>query len=279
MKNLVLLLSFFLLGQFVSAQNNVIDLYFKVEQKDPQFSKLKVNSKTFEYASEFKSADAREQKLIASIQKLEGIKGLFIEQSEKAKMTYENAYDKIRANKNYEELMSFQHKEDQGIFMIRESEDKIQELMAMFNAENEFGVITIFGEIELQSITDLAAVMEKNGKAWFDHFENMSEDAIVFDLAAKPGDQVSTPQVLSAKDLNIRIYPNPAVDHVMLEALEDKGEKYEIAFYSLLGEKLEDLGKLNLPYRLELNDFPKGTYFVRITNASGKFKNYKIVKP
>ena len=278
MKNLLVLLSFLLLGQLVTAQNNVIDLYFKAEQKNPDFSKLKVNSKTFEYVKELKSVDVQEQKLIASIQKLEGIKALFLENSDKVKLTYDHAYKQIMANNDYDELMSLRHEDHNGIFMIREADDKILELMAMFTSDQEFGVISIFGEIELQSILDLAQVMEKNGKAWFDHFENMSDDAIVLDKATSSGKK-SSEQILLNNGLSVRIYPNPAVDHINIESLSDENEEFEISFYSLLGEQLKDLGKVQMPLRLEVRDFPIGAYFVRITSSDGTFMNYRIVKP
>jgi len=149
-------------------------------------------------------------------------------------------------------------------------------LMFMYGGIEDFGVVTIYGEIDLKRINDLAQVIEKNGQAWFDAFENIATEEIIFDgnaseIEAKKNEFVDA-------DLQLRVYPNPAVDYVNLEALKGGDDTYELGFYSILGEPIQNVGKVNLPYKLALKDVPAGSYFVRITNEAGAFKNYKIVK-
>lgn len=278
MKNLITLLLLTLIGNVMHAQQNVIDRYLAAYDQDESFTKLNVAEKTFDLFTAIETKDVQEQQLIASIKKLKGIKGLFKEKTAEGLAIFKESALKIKANKEYEELVSFSNPEHQGIFMLREQESVIQELMVMFASPEEFGVVTIFGEIDIKRIKDLATVIEKNGQAWFDIFENIATEEIVFGGDSGNGFAAKKQAITKIGELELSVYPNPAVDHVMLAAVKGGGQQYELSFYSLIGEPIRNVGKVDLPYRLALEDVPAGAYFVRITDEAGAFKNFKIVK-
>ncbi len=257
----------------MSAQSNVIDKHFQDYKQDHRFTKVSVAGKTFELFNEVETKSTTEQELVESIQKIEGIRGLFMEKSEEAPATYRQGHLKITNDADYEELMSVQNSEHNGIVMIKESAGTIEELVAMFSDLDKFGIFTIYGDLELQAMRDLATVIEENGEAWFKTFEKLDTNPIIF------GAENSKGETLSNEDLAISIYPNPATDFVMLKSLNDSDANFTIGFYSLLGDQIQADKKVQLPYQLELKDVPQGSYFVRITNAAGEFRNYKIVKP
>lgn len=276
MKNLLSILCLFLVANFVQAQTNVIDRYFANYESDDSFTKLKVSEKSFELFSQIETKDAQEQEVIASIKKLKGIKGLFKENGEDGLSVYKTGLDKIKNSGEYEDLVSFSNPEHNGIFMIREDAEVIKELTVMYGSQNDFGLVTIYGEIDVRRIKDLAEVIQKNGQEWFATFDNIAKDEIVFDSNASQME--SRKNSFFDAELQLNIYPNPAVDFVNLEAVKGGDDFYELTFYSLLGEPIQQVGQVNLPYKLALKDVPAGSYFIRITNAKGAFKNYKIVK-
>jgi len=278
MKKLLTFFGLLLAGALVSAQNNVIDKYFDDLQSVDEVTKFNVQQKTFELFTEIQTKDVQEQQLIESIKKLDGIKGIFQEQTNEGADYFHMGMRGILSDGGYEELMSMSSPEEKGIVMIRENDESILEMMAMFHSENEFGVFTIFGDLDLHRISDIREVIRKNGKAWFDVFENISKESLVFDPNSDIT-QVEKQELHFDTDLDINIFPNPAIDHVMLTQESGKNESVQLGFYTLIGEEVLSLDKVQLPYRLNLNDIPSGSYFVRITTTDGVFKNFKIVKP
>jgi len=278
MKKILTFFGLLLAGALVSAQSNVIDKYFNDLQEVDNVTKVNVQEKTFELFTEIETKDAQEEQLIASIRKLEGIKGIFLENSSEAPQNYADGFNDIMSDGDYEELMSLSNPNDKGIVMIREEDDKILEMMVMFNSANEFGVFTIFGDLDIKRVGDIGDVIRKNGKAWFDVFENISQETLVFNPSVD-SEQNVRPVERFDSDLDLTIFPNPAIDHVMLTRKSGENQSVQLGFFTLIGEEILALDKVQLPYRLDINDIPSGSYFVRIANDDGAFKNFKIVKP
>ncbi len=278
MKKILTFFGLLLAGALVSAQSNVIDRYFNELQEVDDVTKVNVQEKTFDLFTEIETKDEKEEQLIESIKKLEGIKGIFQENSVKAPQNYAQGFKSIMADGEYEELMSLSNPAEKGIVMIREGDGKVLEMMAMFSSENEFGVFTIFGDLDINRVSDIGDVIRKNGKAWFDVFENVSQEDLVFTSPYSQGDKTIPSQRIDA-ELDLTIYPNPAVDHIMLTSRSGEKNAVQLGFYTLIGEEILALDNVQLPYQLNLNEIPAGSYFVRITTDTGAFKNYKIVKP
>ncbi|NNE29706.1 MAG: DUF4252 domain-containing protein [Saprospiraceae bacterium] len=275
MKNLIALIGFLLISAVGISQSNIIDKYFADQQSDPATTKLNVAKKSFELFQTIETKKEVEQQIISSLQKLDGIKGLFRENKDGGLEIYRTADGQIKFDDAYAELMSFQHEDNLGQFLIREEGELILELAVMFASGNDLGVVTIFGEIDLKSITSLAKAIENNGKAWFEVFENIAAEEIVFSGNAQ--NRENNNSGILSEELNLRVYPNPARDFINLQPEKGSTGLYELGFYSLLGEPIQASTKVSLPHQLLLKDVPSGSYFLRITDEAGQFKNFKIV--
>ena len=281
MKKMLLLTFTVLLCGFTNAQNNFISSYLSQYEKDPSFSTVNVTNKTFALFTEITAQNQNERMVLDAIAKLNGIKVLHKEKSDDCKTLYTNATEDILNDDRYEELISVQTQEERFLLMLREEENLILELAMIVGEKDEFLVATLFGEIDLKNITRLTTVIKNHGKEWFKIFENIQSDELVFSGAkfnktkSKNGHQ----NTLTGDDMPIRIYPNPVSDYVRLESPGSSEAIYELEFFSIIGEPVKNIGKVSLPYKIQLEDLPSGAYFLRLTNAQGTFKNFKILKP
>lgn len=92
-------------------------------------------------------------------------------------------------------------------------------------------------------------------------------------IAANPGSGVGISSS-SSNDLNIKIYPNPATERIIIDYPDSD---FNYVLYNGLGQLIEQ--KLNNQNKTEilLNDFAKGIYFIEVSNGSGTHRT-KIVK-
>lgn len=86
---------------------------------------------------------------------------------------------------------------------------------------------------------------------------------------------------LIPKNFSVSIFPNPFNPSTIIEVNIFQSDKYSIEVYNLLGEKVVDLfsGELTAGtsrFSLEMNNFPTGTYFVKIASAEN-IKVHKIL--
>ena len=213
--------------------------------------------------------------MLGAIAKLEGIKVLHQEKSKDAKALYEDAYENLQSDGRFEELISVQTSDESVLLMLREEDGVIRELTIDAGGKENFFLATIYGEIDLKKLSRLTEVIKQNKNEWFDIFQNIESDELVFGKAKTTNKSKSQ----SSEDIQVNVFPNPASDHVQLEAKGLSGTEYELQFFSIIGEPIKNMGTVTLPYRLELKDLPSGAYFLRLTNESGAFKNYRIVKP
>ncbi len=274
-KNILLLLAFCCGMNFSQAQNNFISDHLAKYENDSNFDHINVSSKTFELFNEIEAKNANEQSVLGAIAKLDGIKVLFQENTDQAKALSEEAKSKARGDSNYEDLIRVETSTENFLFMVREESDVIKELTVIAGDHQDFMVGTLFGEIDLQSISKLTSVIKENGKEWFAVFENIANEAIDFNGAENRNQNANK----TGEDIAINIFPNPVDSYVQLEAIDKSNATYELEFFNSIGVSVKKVGTVSLPYRIELADLPTGAYFLRLTNANGTFKNYRIVKP
>ncbi len=99
---------------------------------------------------------------------------------------------------------------------------------------------------------------------------------------------LNTAIVLSAYDLteikeSVQIYPNPAVNSVMIEFTNLNGiSNLELGVYDISGRLVEQIysggiSGANQTYRVNVADMPNGLYFVRFTTPNGQFAKKFVV--
>ena len=263
------------------AQDNAIDKYFKQHLDNPAFSKFSITKKSFELITEIETDDPDEQRVLEAIGKIDGILVLMNEHTQISKEYYTEAAAKLVPDQDYQDLLVVEHQEDNVRFLIREDEEAIREFVIVAGEENNFVIGSIYGEIDLASISKLADVIRDKEHNWFDLFKNVDTEELVFGEQPTNSDGALKNNIskTSLNNLQLRIFPNPATDFINIAPEGGVHVEMEVGFYSLLGEKVQHIGKVQLPYRVKLNELPAGAYFLRLTDEAGVFRNFRIVKP
>ncbi|MEM1119843.1 MAG: DUF4252 domain-containing protein [Bacteroidota bacterium] len=168
MKKIVILFCAVLFVGNVSAQTNAISKHFKQFQRDTSFTKVSVTSRMFSLFTEIEADDEDEEEILAAMAKLKGIKALVKNDSDNARNLYFDALDVIQEDGGYEELMTVEDGTENIYFTIREEADKISELLMVIGGNKNFMVMTLFGEIDLNSIAKLSRVLKIKGMEAFE---------------------------------------------------------------------------------------------------------------
>ena len=265
---------------FMYAQENAIDTYFSDYLENPKFSKIMITSETFDLITDIETDNPDEQRVLDAIAKIEGILVLINEDTPISLEYYTEATGKLVPDENYQDLLVVEHKTDNVRFMVREDEEAIREFVMAVREDNTFVLASIYGEIDLSSISNLAEVIKKNGKDWFKAFKNVDSEELVFEHPDKsPTELENKTSKTSLNNLNLSIFPNPATKYINISSENGVHAELEVAFYSLLGQPIQNVGTVTLPYKVELSNLPAGAYFLRLTDKEGTFRNFRIVKP
>jgi len=277
MKKTIILGVLALLTCSVFAQNNAIDRFFKAHLDNPAFTKFEVTEKSFDLFTDIETDDAEEQRVLEALSEIEGIKVLTNHETALSREYFAEAMVKLDADGLYEDLVVLETANENIRFLIRENETTIQEFVAVVSEDKNFVVASLYGKIDLGSISRIMEVMRNGGGTWFNLFENLHSEEIVVNTAPTKNDNTNKLSDVSINDLSLNIFPNPATEFIFIEAKNGATAEMEIGFYSLLGKEIHSYGKASLPYKVELKDLPAGTYFLRLTDKAGSFKNFKIV--
>ncbi len=153
------------------AQNDAISKLFKNYYDDDQFTKVSVSSKMFDLFTEIEPGDENEKEFLAAISKLEGLKVLAADSVGNSKKLYDDVVKKISGN-GYEELMEVKDAQEDMKFMIRESNGVISELVMVVGGKKSFVLISLYGVIDLKSISKLSRGMNIKG---MEHLKRMED--------------------------------------------------------------------------------------------------------
>lgn len=165
----LILVSMVSVGQ---AQNDAISKFFSKYQDDPDFTHVIVTGKMFSLFTHFEPQDEEEEALKEAMTKIEGLKILAAEDSEKGKDLYKEASSLIPANE-YEELMSVRDDDGDFRFLIKETGGKISELLMVGGRAEDFFILSLVGEIDLAAISKLSRHVNIDG---FEHFRKLDKD-------------------------------------------------------------------------------------------------------
>ncbi|MCB9081385.1 MAG: DUF4252 domain-containing protein [Lewinellaceae bacterium] len=154
------------MAQTPAGDANAIDKYFKQYVEDSRFNVVYISPKLFQMLGRLNVSgldldDEGEAKAIMDIAK--DLRGLRILSTDVTPdVFYKEAKAKINT-KEYETLMTVRSKGDGNVdFLIREAENKIQELLLLTGGSgDEFLLLSFVGNLDLNKITQLAKEMEK----------------------------------------------------------------------------------------------------------------------
>lgn len=154
-----LLITFTIAAQ---AQTDAITKFFNKYSADESFTQVTVSSKMFSLFTNMDAETPEDKEVLDAISKLKGLRIVAKENDSQARNLYKEAYSLV-PQKEYEELMSVREKDKDMKFLIKESGGKISELLMLMGGDNEFMVLSLFGEIDLKQISRIGRKMNVSG--------------------------------------------------------------------------------------------------------------------
>ncbi len=171
MKKITLLLGLFLaslsstMAQTGNSSASAIDKYFANYVEDKRFSVVYISPKLFQMLGRMDSKildmdDDSEAKAVLDLAKdLQGLRILSTDDTPDA--FYKEAKAKINT-KEYEVLMTVRDKDGDNVeFLIKETNNVIQELLLLSKGDDEFTLMSFVGNLDLNKISRLAKEIEK----------------------------------------------------------------------------------------------------------------------
>ncbi len=156
----------------VQAQDNAVSRFFAKYQNDESFSQVTVSSKMFSLFTNMDVEKPEDKEILDAISKIKGLRILGKHETRDSRALYKEAMSMIPA-KEYEELMTVRDKDKDMKFFIKESGGKVSELVMVMGGNEEFMVMSIFGEIDLKQISKIGRKMDVEG---LKHLERIKDD-------------------------------------------------------------------------------------------------------
>lgn len=176
MKKVMLVLGMVAAGMAAQAQGDAITKFFSKYQNDESFTQVTVSSKMFNLFTNMEVSKPEDQEVLNAISKLRGLRVLAKEETRDSRELYREALSFIPV-KEYEELMSVRDKDKDMKFFIKEmSPGKISELVMVAGGNDEFMVLTLFGEIDLKQISKIGSKMDINGLEQLQQMDKEKKD-------------------------------------------------------------------------------------------------------
>lgn len=131
---------------------------------DESFGQVNVSSKMFAMFTDLEGSSPEDKAIMDAISKLKGMKILTKDDARNARELYKEALS-VLPPKDYEELMSVRDDDKDMKFFVREAgaPGKIAELVMVVGGNDEFMMLTLFGEIDLKQISKIASSMKIDG--------------------------------------------------------------------------------------------------------------------
>ncbi|MEL7340459.1 MAG: DUF4252 domain-containing protein [Bacteroidota bacterium] len=152
----------------LQAQNSAISRYFDSYQNDSRFSRVNVSGRMFALFTDLDLDDPDQQKAVETMSKLEGMKALVGENVADAYTLFDEVSGKTAST--MEELMSMSENGGEFRFYKTESGDKISEIVMVGYENQNFMLVSVTGDIDLQAIAELSQSMNIPG---FENFEKL----------------------------------------------------------------------------------------------------------
>jgi hypothetical protein len=163
MKKLMIGAVMMVLSMAANAQGDAISKFFAKYQDDESFTQVKVSQKMFGLFTNMDVDKPEDKEILDAISKIKGLRVLAKHETRDSRALYKEAMSMV-PEKEYEELMSVRDKDKDMKFYIKEiSSGKIGELVMVMGGNNEFMLLSLFGEIDLKKISSIGKKMNIEG--------------------------------------------------------------------------------------------------------------------
>ena len=146
-----------------SAQGELIRNYLDEYADNENFVKVSINSRMFSLFTEMEGSTEEEEEFLEMVSKLKGLKILGSDSLAGGSRTiYEKAVKDVD-KAGYEELMTVKDAEEDIKFSIKENKGIIEELIMVVGGNRNFLFLSLYGEIDLKTVSKLASTMRIDG--------------------------------------------------------------------------------------------------------------------
>jgi hypothetical protein len=157
------------------AQNDVIAKFFNKYDGDESFSKVSISGKMFSMMANIDGNTEDEKAMISAISKIKGLKILKKDDARNSRELYKEALSMVPAGQ-FEELMTVRDKDKDMKFFTKESGGKISELVMVLGGNEEFLVMSLFGEIDLKEMGKIGKSVNIDGLQNLDKMKDKVKD-------------------------------------------------------------------------------------------------------
>lgn len=173
MKKLILAGALAVMAFAAQAQGDAVSKFFNKYQDNELFTQVTISSKMFGLFTNMDVEKPEDKEILNAISKIKGLRILAKEDARDSRALYKEALSIIP--KEYEELMFVRDKDEDMKFMIREtSPGKISELIMVAASNNDFKMLSLFGEIDLKQVSKIGSKMSIDG---LDKLHKMDKDS------------------------------------------------------------------------------------------------------
>ncbi|MGB1033133.1 MAG: DUF4252 domain-containing protein [Flavobacteriales bacterium] len=152
------------------AQNDAIDSFFSSYADDDNFTKVTISSKMFELLMHVEAEGEDEKEMLETITKLKGMRMLVQNEVTNGETQYKSAIKKIKGS--YEVLMTVDDNDEDMTFFIKENNGIITELLMIVGGNDNFMIMSIVGDIDLNQIAKLSRTLDIEG---MENLENLEK--------------------------------------------------------------------------------------------------------
>jgi len=171
MKKIGVIMAALMVTMTAANGQDVISKFFSKYQEDESFTNVNISSKMFGLFTQMDADSPEDKEVLEAISKLKGLRILAKENARNSRELYKEALGLIP--KNFEELMSVRDKDKDVKFMIDENGGKISEMLMVLGGNEEFMIMSIFGEIDLKQISRIGSKMNIKG---LENLKSMDKD-------------------------------------------------------------------------------------------------------
>lgn len=164
-----------MLSVAAQAQNDVIAKFFNKYDGDESFSKVSISGKMFSMMANIDGNTEEEKAMIGAISKIKGLKILKKDDARNSRELYKEALSMVPAGQ-FEELMTVRDKDKDMKFFTKESGGKISELVMVLGGNEEFLVMSLFGEIDLKEMGKIGKSVNIDGLQNLDKMKDKVKD-------------------------------------------------------------------------------------------------------
>ena len=164
------------------AQNDAINKFFNKYQNDETFSLVNISGKMFSMMANIEGDTQEDKDMIAAISKIKGLKVLKKDGGRNSRELYNEAISTI-PSREFEELMSIRQKDNDIKFFTKEAGGKISELVMVMGGNEDFMVMSVFGDIDLKEISKMSKSVNIDG---LNNLQNINKGGNAPKTPAKP---------------------------------------------------------------------------------------------